>query len=152
MPTLNLGVLEVAYSTAHTGDMAKNSQTTTFEVATKLEEKYHVMETFYNSRKEKIAGFLADNMAHAIQDMVSGHRTSATHGAEQKIEASFRSFLDSNEMQRMQIALTGAPISAAATRGVSHRKKHPYAMKNKERPAFIDTGTYRSAFRCVIKL
>jgi hypothetical protein len=165
---LNLGILEVSYSTAHTGDMAKNSQTTTFEVATKLEENYHVMQTFYDSRKQKIADFLADDMAHSLQDMMNGRRiggsksamftnkfhgisesystSSLSYGADQKIEAEFRSFIFSNEMQKMNIAATGKPLSMAAFKGVNFRKKHPYSIKNKPRVAFVATGLYVSSF------
>jgi len=168
MATLNLGVLEVAYSTAHTGDMAKNSQTTTFEVAQRLEEKYKIMQTFYVLRKEKIAQFLADDMAHSLQDMMNGKRIGASksatftnkfhgikegystnslsYGADQRIETEFRSFIFSNEMNTLSKAVGLGEISAAAAAGVRHRKKNPY-KKRDARPAFVDTGLYVASFR-----
>ncbi|MGH7716803.1 MAG: hypothetical protein ACREML_12495, partial [Vulcanimicrobiaceae bacterium] len=110
------------------------------------------MGTFYDVRKDKIAGFVADSMANALQDMLSGRKPSSspTYGAEQHIEGEFRSFLDANEMTTLAIGL-GRDYLAAAARGVSHRKKHPYAKRG-PRPAFIDTGTYRMAFRAIVKL
>lgn len=149
MAELILGVLDIAYSDANGG-----GQTTTGDVAQILEDNYGVMQTFFDSRKEQIAGFLADGIANALQDLLNGQptRSSVTYGAEQRIEAEFRSFLDSNEMQHATIAATGAPLSAAAAKGVNHRRKMPYASKNKARPAFIDTGLYRSTFRAVVKL
>jgi hypothetical protein len=161
-----LGVLDLNYSDANGG----NPNTTTFEVATKLEEKYHVFETFFNSRKQKIADFLADDMANSINNLVQRGKaikssksaafsnkfhginmdyetSSLTYGADQKIEREFRTFIFSNEMQKLSLALTGAPMSQAAARGVNHRFKRPYAKKNKARPAFVDTGLYVSSMR-----
>lgn len=173
MPTLHLGVLDVAYSTAHTGDPGKNDTTTTFEVAEKLEEKYHVMQTFFDSRKQKIADYLAESVANSINDLIRGRqieaissatfenkfhgikvnyeRSSLTYGADQRIETEFRRFIFANEMQKMAIGTTGAPVSMAALRGVNHRFKRPYAKRNKARPAFVDTGLYVNSFRAWTK-
>jgi hypothetical protein len=144
---LSLGVVDVAYS-----DASSSVAKTTGDVAELLEDRYHIMATFFELRREKIAGFLANDMAASIQRLVNGgpaidKRSSLTYGADQKIEAMFRSFLDANEMSRLQKAFTGVGLSAAAEAGVSHRKKHPYAQANKARPAFIDTGLYRISFR-----
>lgn len=162
MASLTFGVLEIAYSDAHSAFNKKAGATTTGEVAEILEKRYRVMQTFFDLRKGRIAEFLADGMATAIQNLVSGRPTigsavtlgtgNAMYDAAQRIEHEFRSFLDANEMQKLAIALTGAPISQAAARGVNHRKKRPYVKKNKARPAFIDTGLYRSSFRALVKL
>ena len=153
MAELILGVLDVAYSMKAT-ETAPAQSTTTGDVAQILEANYHVMETFFESRKDQIAGFLADSLANALQDRLNGvpTRSSPTYGAEQQIEAEFRAFLDANEMQIVALATTGSPISEAAARGVNHRFKRPYARKNRARPAFVDTGLYRSSFRALVKL
>ncbi len=153
---LVLGVLDVAYSDASAG-----GATTTGEVAQILEDRYHVMMTFYESRKEKIDGWLAQSVANAIETMVSsGRHVSLTFDAEQMIEAEFRAFLSANEMGRLSFLteaerdyyLTHAPtFTGAANAGVSHRLKHPYAKKNKPRPVFIDTGLYQASFRAWTK-
>jgi hypothetical protein len=44
-----------------------------------------------------------------------------------------------------------ANFSGAATAGVNHRKKKPYAKANPARPAFVDTGLYQSAFRAWVE-
>lgn len=149
MATLSFGVNDVGYSDAHG---PSKRATTTGQVAEILEKRYHVMETFYHLRTPKIAEALADSMGMMLDDLV--HRRSGPNhlvDAERIMEGAFRSFLDANEMQKLAMAL-GAPISAAALRGVNFRKKHPYAKKNPERPAFIATGLYRRSFLAEVKL
>lgn len=166
MASLVFGVLDVAYSEAH-GTSGKQVATTTGDVAEILESRYAVMQTFFDLRKAKIAGYLADAMATAIQNLVTGRPTplrisaggqgSPMFDAQQRIEQEFRSFLDANEMEKLALALAGPNIanphiSAAAAKGVNHRKKHPYAKKNRARPAFVDTGLYRTSFRALVRL
>ena len=148
---LVLGILDVAYSDAQSG--AK----TTSEVAEILEQKYHPMETFYEARKTQIADYLAQSVVDAVEIVVrSGRHVQPTFAGAQKIEAEFRAFLSANEMGKLGFLsdserdyfLTHAPAyTGAANAGVSHRKKHPYAAKNKARPTFIDTGLYQASFR-----
>lgn len=149
---LNLGVLEVAYSDAQSG--AK----TTGDVAEILEAKYHVMETFYEAKKDKIDAILTDALGDMIADKFTGSMggNSFIDAAEQ-IERLFRDFLDAGEMRHIldqmseserayYIDSTGG-FSGAGSRGVNHRKKRPYSSKNKPRPAFIDSGLYQASFR-----
>jgi len=151
MATLSLGVLVVGYSQSESNGLSQ--QTDTGKVASILEDKYHVMGIFYALREEKIAGFLAESMAQAFEDKLQGRQVGRNpmFDAQQQIEAQFRAFLDADEMNKLSLALTGIQISAAAAAGISHRKKHPYAQKNKARPSFIDTGLYRASFRCIFK-
>jgi hypothetical protein len=159
MPTLQFGTLDVAYSQASLRKAGinpgafKSSSVTTGDVAEILESQYHVMQTFYILKQERIAGFLANSMANALQDRLNGRTVGRNpmFDAEQQIEAAFRGFLDANEMNRLSVALTGTPVSAAAVAGVNPRKKHPYAKKNKARPSFIATGLYRASFRALYK-
>lgn len=154
---LVLGVLDVAYS-----DASKGGATTTAEVARILEDRYHVMETFYFSRQDKIDDWLAGSISRAIETMAeTGEAVMPTFEAEQRIEAEFRAFLSANEMATMLGSLTASErdyfmgstggFMGAATAGVNHRKKHPYAKRNKARPAFIDTGLYQASFRAWIE-
>lgn len=146
--TLELGVLDIAYTHDENG---KSKGTTTGDVAEILERNYHVMGTFYELKKEKIAGFVADAMANALTDLANGRAvTSPMHDANQRIEALFRDFLDADEMNTLAKRLTGGNISEAAARGVSHRRKQPYKQRP-QRPAFVDTGLYRASFRAVFK-
>ena len=157
---LVLGVLDVGYAEAN-----GSGSSTTGDVAEILESQYGVMATFVEMRRDRIAGMLADSMANAIADLVAGKpvdTAAPTFEGEQKIETEFRAFIYSNTMQKTLDAASqfsnggitgvGGVISKAAQAGVSHRKKHPYAKKNKPRPAFVDTGLYVQSFRAwVIK-
>jgi hypothetical protein len=145
--TLHFGVLDIGYSDASGGQA-----TTTGKVAGILEKNYKVMGTFFQLRREKIAGYLADSMADSIGRLVTtgkpiDPRATLTYGADQKIEAAFREFLYQDEMSKLYFAFAKAPLSAAAAAGVNHRKKMPYSKKNKPRPFAIDTGLYVSSFR-----
>lgn len=154
---LVLGVADVAYSDASTG-----GATTTGEVAQILEDRYHVMETFYDSRKDKIAEWLSEGVAKAIEDLVDfGIKGDPTFRVMQKIEAEFRAFLTANEMTHLFGQLTPAEaqyfidktggFTKAGAAGINHRLKHPYASKNEARPAFIDTGLYQASFRAWVE-
>lgn len=139
--TLNLGVLDVAYG----GD--KGAQTTG-EVAEALEARYHVMEIFFELRRDKIANLLAEGMATQIADLMSGMRPNRDPFADimQDIEVEFRAFLDADEIQKLM------PLTqqvTAAQMGVSKRFKDPNNRKGERdaRPAFIDTGLFQASFR-----
>lgn len=150
MVTLNLGVVDVAYSDADGGK-------TTGEVAGYLEDEYHVMRTFLELYEDKIGEFLADAMAGEIESLAQGKpvtifgkgidthlgdRVIAGMSVNGKIEEAFRDYLDSGEWNRV----SGQAIEAADA-GVNHRKKSPYSSKNQSRAAFVDTGLYQAAFR-----
>jgi hypothetical protein len=112
------------------------------------------MEGFFMLRKGKIADYLAGGMGTAIQNLVAGRPNigNAMFDVSQKIDAEFRSFIYANELQKISMAIGAGPISMAAQRGVSHRKKHPYAGKNPARIAFVDSGLYVQSFRSEVKL
>ncbi|HEX7911786.1 MAG TPA: hypothetical protein VF534_27345 [Paraburkholderia sp.] len=150
MVTLNLGVVDVAYSD---GDGA----TTTGDVAGYLEAEYHVMRTFLELHEGEIGDFLADAMAGEIESLAQGKPLVAfggkdvtTHLGDRvlegqsvngRIEEAFRDFLDDGEWQRV----SGQTIDAAE-QGVSQRKKQPN-KKRSARSAFVDTGLYQASFR-----
>lgn len=150
---LNLGVLDVSYA----GSSGSNSAITTSEVAKILEDRYSVMETFYESRKDKIGEWLAESVGDAVDAVVFGDHVEPFLDATQRIESAFRDFLSADEMSKMLAGLTESErdyflsstggFNGASLRGINHRKKHPFSKKNKARPAFVDTGLYRSSFR-----
>lgn len=120
---------------------------TTYDVATILEAKYHIMETFL---EEVGANLLSAAFAHsaevALESLLMGRpaaEISLTAEATSEIEAAFRDFLS---LRMMDGRVPGVP-TLAALKGINHRFKHPYAKKNPERPSFIDTGTYQASFR-----
>ena len=143
MTTLHLGVLDQPY----------DDGATTFSVAEILEAKYHVMEIFYELRKEDVAKALEKSIQSAL-DMLDSDAPAesinpfATASAD--IEASFKQFLDSQEIER--IGYPGVPTQAALD-GVSHRFKRPRGKKTDKRaprPSFIDTGLYEASMKAWI--
>ncbi|KGC03455.1 hypothetical protein DM81_3471 [Burkholderia multivorans] len=142
MPTLHLGVVDVAY----TGPDAKPG-VTTGDVATFLEEEYHVMRVFLEMYEEEIGELLANDIAGEIESIAQGKpvRGLALDVSTGKIGELFRDFLDAREWKQ-----ASAQAVAAAEEGVNHRKKRPYAAENSARPEFVDTGLYQAAFRAWI--
>jgi hypothetical protein len=126
-------------------DTPVRQASTTGDVAQILEDKYGVMSTFVLLHEPEIADFLANGLAGSLETIIQGGPPPANPfaGGESAVEQSFRTFLDSKEIE--STGIPGVP-TMAAQRGVSHRFKHPYA-KREPRPSFIDTGTYSSAFR-----
>jgi hypothetical protein len=162
---LILGVENVAYS-----DPDAKGVTTTGEVAEILEKKYHVMDVFFELYGKQIADDITKSMIDDMDALMNGEKVSAVPmaGAMQKIEHSFRNYLDDDEWQQT----TGQAI-AAAQNGVNHRKENPMntrfmrvgggkngkgstmvlrpGKQRGPRPAFIDTGLYQSSFRAWVK-
>lgn len=138
---LVLGVEDIAYKEVFVDDVK-----TTGDVAEILEGKYHVMEVFFEEKKEKIGNALADGIAAQITALVNGRAPAkdAFYGATQKIDEMFRDFLDADEISAI-LPLTQQ--IAAAQLGRNSRKKAGYNKDNEARPAFIDTGLYQQSFR-----
>jgi hypothetical protein len=161
---LHLGVLDIPYSDkqaattldkynalkAGKGVMSKSaarSSVTTGEVATFLEDRYGVLEHFYEAHQQDIADLLASAMAGELETILQGGPRSSNlslGAATSEIEGMFRKFLAEREIERLGIP--GVPTEAALT-GVNHRLAHPYAKANPRRPSFIDTGLYQTSQR-----
>ncbi|WP_431290403.1 hypothetical protein [Burkholderia cepacia] len=142
MLTLHLGVIDVAY----TGAGAKPG-VTTGDVATFIEDEYHVMRIFLEMYEEEIGELLANEVAGEIESLAQGKpvRGLALDVSTGKIGELFRDFLDAREWK----SASGQAI-AAADEGVNHRKKRPYAAENPARAEFVDTGLYQASFRAWI--
>ena len=139
---LELGVENVAYS-----DPDAKGATTTAKVAEILEDKYHVMQVFYQLHEQEIGDEIARTVANNMDALLQGERVPSLPfaGADQKIAHWFRNYLDSDEWQK-----TSGQVIAAAQNGVSHRFKKPRAKRG-PRVAFVDTGLYQASFRAQIK-
>ena len=78
MTTLNLGVIVMpyAYDTKAKGKgkkkKAASRSITTAEVADLLEDKYHLMETFYEAYKKDIVKNITESLAGSIESLVMG--------------------------------------------------------------------------------
>lgn len=160
MPIINFGVIDQPYSfddgekaakakkgKAKKRKKARSKKTrpvvTTGMVAEILEDKYQVMETFYNFHEKEIISELEEGLTGAIESMLMGSpvvgRAFDTGCSE--IEKMFNTFLDSKEMDNK---VDGVPTQASLL-GISHRFK---LKRGPPRPSFIDTGLYQNSFKC----
>lgn len=132
---------------------SKPNTKTTGDVAEILEEKYHIMEAFFDALgADMIAKSLEQSVEDAIADIQNGAPAKGlqiTLQAEQEMETAFRIFIDQQEMDGT--GTSGLPIPTRAARhGVNHRLLHPYAKGNPARPSFRDTGLYEASFKAWI--
>ncbi|PXW62846.1 hypothetical protein DFO55_101702 [Grimontella sp. AG753] len=132
MITLHLGVIDIPY---------EDEDATTGNVAEYLEEKYQIMQTFFDRYSNEIIGFMADDLAAGLENMLAGAPPSRDPLSEamSKVHNLFVAFLDNQEMNGMP----GVP-TRRALEGISKRLKN---KKGEPRPSFIDTGTYQAAMR-----
>lgn len=118
---------------------------TTVQVAKDLEQRYHIVETFYAIEEKSITKMLEEAFAEELEDVKIMARPSAksiSDAVTDKIEAKFRRSLTSRAYDGV---IPGVP-TLASLRGVSHLRQHPYAARA-PRPSFIDTGLYQRTFR-----
>lgn len=158
---LHLGVIDIPYAKVPAEYKAFRSKSgtpgseTTGDVAEWLENKYHVMEVFFESKHEAIAKSIEVSVHGAIENMMLGspHIGSPLEQAASSITTEFKQFLSSREIEA--IGIPGVPTQAALD-GVSHRFKNPRGKyvgkgknkkfrKNPRRPSFIDTGLYQAS-------
>ncbi|EPY4902290.1 TPA: hypothetical protein U6I50_004933 [Klebsiella pneumoniae] len=133
MITFHLGVIDIPY---------EDEDTTTGDVAEYLEEKYQIMQTFFDRYGSEIAGLMADDMAGQLENLIAGFppRDDPFRASMERVHHLFVAFLDNSEMN----GLPGVPTKRALE-GISKRFKSGKGPK--PRPSFIDTGTYQAAMR-----
>jgi hypothetical protein len=121
-----------------------------YDVANILEEKYHVMEIFFEETQQAIADSIAsaltDSLDRLIQTGAAPEDIFPREG-QPEIQTAFNAFID----LRMMDGIQGGVPTGAAKRGVNHNLAHPYAKSNPERPSFKDTGLYRDSFRAWVE-
>lgn len=132
MITFHLGVIDIPY-----GD----EDTTTGDVAEYLEEKYQIMQTFFDRYGNDIADLMSKDLAASLENMFAGAPPAKDPFAEamSKVHNLFVAFLDNQEMNGMP----GVPTRRALD-GISKRLKN---KKGDPRASFVDTGTYQAAMR-----
>ena len=132
MITLHLGVIDIPY---------EDEGTTTGDVAERLEEKYRIMQTFFDRYGNEIADLMSKDLAANLENLMAGAPLSRDPLAESmsRVHDLFVAFLDNEEMNGMP----GVPTRRALL-GISKRFKN---KKGDPRPSFIDTGTYQAAMR-----
>jgi hypothetical protein len=152
MTTLHLGVTDIPYATAVPTKGRRAASTggqTTGDVAEILEDKYHIMEIFFEEHQKEIAVAVEESIGDALETLLSGHSPggNATAAASADIETLFKRFISNGEMD--SLGYPGVP-TAAALAGVNHRLAHPYAKGNAARVSFRDTGLYEASFKAWI--
>jgi len=132
MITFHLGVIDIPY---------EDEDTTTGTVAEALEEKYHIMQTFFDRYSQDIADLMSNDLAAGLENLLAGSPPARDPLAESmsRIHDLFVAFLDNQEMNGMP----GVPTRRALL-GISKRFKN---KKGDPRASFIDTGTYQAAMR-----
>lgn len=129
---LNLGVVDIPYT-----DHPESG--TTGDVAEILEEKYKVMEIFFDLYGKEIAQDLENDIAGAIENAFAGGQVKNLFGESMsKCERRFRAYIDKQE-HRIKLKKMDAPKAGA-------RKKQQY-KKVKHTTPFIDSGLYRRSFK-----
>jgi hypothetical protein len=149
MPVLHLGVDDIPYSEppppVKRGRKPKAgpANETTGDVAELLEDKYHIMQIFYEQHQKDIALALEESLAGTLENLLLGAPTnlSPLGEAADKIQTTFKRFLSEKEMDRL--GYPGIPTKASLM-GISHRFK---GKRGSPRPSFIDTGLYENSFR-----
>jgi hypothetical protein len=146
---LHFGVLDIPYTEAPEkgSKKAASGTQTTGDVATWLEDKYHVLEIFYNQHQEEIVGALENGLAGSLENMMLGAPVNANifGTAESEITTLFRKFIESKEMDHL--GYPGVPTKASL-KGVNHRLK---LKKGPVRPSFRDTGLYEASMRAWVE-
>lgn len=137
MTTLHLGVIDIPY-----GD---ETSKTTGDVAEILEDKYHIMEVFFELHGQNAADAIAESLMGAIESISMGAPVDLDPYAAvtQDLDEKFKRFILEGEVER--VGIPGTP-TAAARKGTSHRKKRPYVNTNEPRQSFYDTGMYADHF------
>lgn len=132
MITFHLGVIDIPY---------EDENATTGDVAEYLEEKYQIMQTFFDRYGNDIADLMSNDLAASLENMMAGAPPSNDPLAESmsRIHDLFVAFLDNQEMDGMP----GVPTRRALL-GISKRFKE---KRGEPRASFIDTGTYQAAMR-----
>lgn len=146
MPVLHLGVTEQSYGDVATKDGNKITAgaPSTGDVAQWLEDKYGLMQAFFNAHETDIAGALEQSVGDTLEALLMGAppQADAFGAGASKIEEMFKDFISSREAE--QVGIPGTP-TGAALRGVNHRLKHPYSKSNPRRPSFRDTGLLQAS-------
>jgi hypothetical protein len=132
--TLHLGVVDLKYD---------EKDVSTGDVAGWLEDKYHIMELFFEENREAIAEDMHGAAVVALERLYSGAPVSENPLASgmDGIKKRFDDFITLQQVEKLGIP--GVPTQAALD-GVSHRKKSKRV--GKRRPSFFDTGLYVQSF------
>ena len=114
------------------------------DVAQILEDKFHVMQIFADQNEDKIALFIEDGVAGALESVLSGapERFDVFGSAMENIKGRFHEYIDGSE-HGIKLKKMDAPKAGS-------RKKRQY-RKVTHTLAFYDTGRYEGNFKAWIE-
>jgi hypothetical protein len=137
------------FTAIHEYSVPASGAETTGDVAEFLENRYHVMETFFELHSKEIITAFEEVFVGNLENIALGApvNDNAMAEATSKTEALFKQFISNAEMDGIQ---PGVP-TAAALKGINHRLAHPYAKGNPQRPSFRDTGLYQSSMKAWVE-
>jgi hypothetical protein len=120
---------------------------TTLGVALSLEERYKIVETFYDMEEDFIINLIEEQMEEELNEVLTMETTATqikglSTEETDKIETRFKQNL---RRRRYDGVIPGVPTQTSL-KGVSHLFMKPYA-RHGFRPSFIDTGLYMNSFR-----
>lgn len=154
---LVFGVVDVPYQNARSKRQRKvrAGTVTTGDVAGWLENKYHVMESFWELHKDEIVGDLENAIVGSFESLMMGAPPSLDPfgSGTSKAEDRFKQFLSTGEMDHLGI---GLPTQAALDRASGKRRSARF-KKRRGKPSggapvsFIDTGLYQTSAKVWIE-
>lgn len=133
---LNLGVIDQYYTQPGKGAVS------TGDVATWLENKYHLMEVFYEDNRPFVEGAIVASIKGATINVIAGGNPSKNifSTAEADIIERFKQAISLEEFDGV---MPGVPTQAAKD-GRSLRFKR---KRGPSRASFYDTGLYQASFK-----
>lgn len=129
---LHFGVMDIPYD---------GESVTTGDVATFLEEKYSVMQLFFEVHEKDIVQLMENSIAGSLENIMAGAPPANDPFAESmsEIHNLFIFFITSQQLD----GHPGIP-TLASLEGISRRLKN---KRGPPRPSFVDTGLYIASMR-----
>lgn len=159
MPVLHLGVIDVPYvqpPPKRRRRRIRAGQVTTGDVATWLENRYHIMEVFYEEHRDDVVGAAIDeSLQGAIESVMLGAPPALDPfgTATSKIEDALKQFIVTGEMDRL--GYPGVPTKASQLRASGRRRGARFKSASATGTgaaavSFYDSGLYESSVRAWI--
>jgi hypothetical protein len=149
--TLIFGVLDIEYGFAY-GEDTIDPNITTGDVATELEFKYRIFQTFYEMYKQEIKQIIEESIAGFVLMVSRRGLKQDKRISLSRVKPLFHDFLDN---KRMDGLVDGVPTERSL-QGISHRKKKRVIKTKKgvvvPRPSFEDSLLYRNSFKCWLEI
>jgi hypothetical protein len=150
---LHLGVADVPYTAPPPARRRRRrataQQVSTGDVATWLENRYHVMEVFYLEHEQDVGDDLAHSAAGAMQTILAGGPVTLNPfaSAAANIEDRLKQFIATGEMERLGIP--GVPTQASLDRASGKRRSARFKARRAtgRSVSFIDSGLYQASIK-----